>query len=87
MKTTTARTEKEKGSMVILTFFFLVSSCLFVEEVLKILCPSGESMKDTETCSDPVRSTGFRWLTTRKKKDRPGRREKRKRSRIDRAYG
>lgn len=44
-------------------------------------------MKDTETCSDPVRSTGFRWLTTRKKKDRPGRREKRKRSRIDRAYG
>lgn len=27
MKTTTARTEKEKGSMVILTFFF---SCLFL---------------------------------------------------------
>lgn len=30
MKTTTARTEKEKGSMVILTFFFFLSLLVFL---------------------------------------------------------
>lgn len=44
-------------------------------------------MKDTETCSDPVRSTGFRWLRTTRRKDRPGKREKKEHSRGDKAYG